>query len=91
MMDQHEAGKTITVLSPRAFRASRMLIAPPHPAQARWPWPKFSLEGMSIFFIEASSLEIQMFKIPNSLFTKFVFQKFVLVSDFEFRAPNLSF
>jgi hypothetical protein len=51
MIDQQEAGKIITVFSARAFRVSRILIAAPHPAQARCPWPKFSERGISIFFI----------------------------------------
>jgi hypothetical protein len=51
MIDQHEAGTTITVFSPRAFRVSRILMAAPHPAQARWPCPKISGIGISIFFI----------------------------------------
>jgi hypothetical protein len=51
MIDQHEAGKIMTVFSPRALRVSRMLMAAPHPAQARWPWPKFSERGISVFFI----------------------------------------
>ncbi len=55
MMDQQEAGKTITVFSPRALRVSRMLTAAPHPAQARWPWPRFSERGISLFFIQLSS------------------------------------
>jgi hypothetical protein len=51
MIDQQEAGKTMTVFSPRALRVRRMLTAAPHPAQARWPWPRFSERGISIFFI----------------------------------------
>jgi hypothetical protein len=54
MMDQQEAGKTMTVFSPRALRVKRILTAAPHPAQARCPWPRFSLEGISVFFILSS-------------------------------------
>jgi hypothetical protein len=35
MIDQQEAGMTNTVFSPRALRVSLILMAAPHPAQAR--------------------------------------------------------
>jgi hypothetical protein len=55
MIDQQDAGMTMTAFSPSAFKASRIATAAPHPAHARWPRPKFSDKGIFILFIKAPS------------------------------------
>ena len=51
MMVIHDAGITITVFFPRAFKANRSPKGEPQPAQARCPGPMCSSFGISIFMV----------------------------------------